>query len=100
MYEAGASDETLGAFGLKASDLQEAVVDVLPDVWPAFQLFRAMSTQWRMGMAGATGLDYAAIPVTGKLLGMNSKAIRSVFDDVRCMEGEALRCMAARDERA
>lgn len=97
MYEAGASDETLGAFGLKASDLQEAVVEVLPDVWPAFQLFRAMSTQWRMGMVGATGLDYAALPVTGDLLGMTTEEIRTAFDDVRCMEGEALRVMAPVD---
>jgi hypothetical protein len=93
MYEAGASEETLGAFGLKLSDLQEDVVEVLPDVWPAYRLFGAMSTQWRTGMAGATGLDYAALPVTGDLLGMASEEIRSAFDDVRCMEGEALRVM-------
>jgi hypothetical protein len=93
MYEAGASEQTLGAFGLKASDLQEAVVEVLPDVWPAFQLFRAMSTQWRTGMAGATGLDYAAIPVTGGLLGMTSEEVRTVFDDIRAMEGSALSVM-------
>ncbi|WP_425286327.1 DUF1799 domain-containing protein [Candidatus Fukatsuia endosymbiont of Tuberolachnus salignus] len=29
-----------------------------PDIWPSFLVMRAMSTQWRTGMAGPTGLDY------------------------------------------
>lgn len=94
MYEAGTSEQKLGQFGLTGSDLQVEEVEVLPDVWPAFLLFRAMSTQWRAGMGGPTGLDYAALPVTGDLLGMTSEEIRSAFEDVRVMEGVALDVMA------
>jgi hypothetical protein len=94
MYEPGPSEKELAAFGIKPSDLPETVVEVLPDVWDSYRLFRAMSTQWRAGMAGATGLDYAALPVTGDLLGLSAEEIRGAFDDVRVMEGEALRCMA------
>lgn len=93
MYEPGPSEKELAAFGIKPSDLPEVVVEVLPDVWPAFQLFRALSTQWRTGMAGATGLDYAAIPITGDLLGMSTEEIRTAFEDIRIMEGEALDVM-------
>lgn len=93
MYEPGPSEKELAAFGIKPSDLPETVVEVLPDVWDSYRLFRAMSTQWRTGMAGATGMDYAALPVTGDLLGMTPEEIRIAFEDVRVMEGEALTAM-------
>ncbi|HHY1261524.1 TPA: DUF1799 domain-containing protein [Yersinia enterocolitica] len=36
------------------------IIEIWPDVWPAFNVIRAMSTQWRTGMSGPTGLDYCA----------------------------------------
>jgi Phage related hypothetical protein (DUF1799) len=32
-----------------------------PDAQDAWRLFQLAQTQWRVGMAGATGLDYAGI---------------------------------------
>lgn len=97
MYEPGPSEKELATFGIKPSDIPETVVEVLPDVWDSYRLFRAMSTQWRAGMGGATGLDYAALPVTGDLLGMTYEEIRSAFEDVRMMEGVALDVMAPKE---
>nr|WP_224060757.1 DUF1799 domain-containing protein [Providencia alcalifaciens] len=66
-------------------------IEVLPDVWDSYQAFSAMSTQWRIGMNGATGLDYGAIHHVMKLL--NIKNETTVFDDLRIMEIKALELM-------
>ena len=61
------------------------------------QLFIAMGTQWRVGMGGATGLDYAALQVVAKAMGVKLK--RSVLDGIRVMENEALRVMSAQRDK-
>lgn len=58
-------------------------------------MFIAMSTQWRIGMSGATGLDYNALPVVMKLGGIPAKDRPAVFEDVRIMEDAALVQMRA-----
>lgn len=54
-----------------------------------------MSTQWRTGMAGATGLDYNALPVVMRMGGISMKDQPDVFEDVRVMEDAALTHMQA-----
>ncbi|HHR6128472.1 DUF1799 domain-containing protein [Providencia alcalifaciens] len=73
------------AFGFPP-DLDD--VEVVPDVWESYLVFSAMSTQWRVGMNGATGLDYSVIPNVLELLNIKSKA--TIFDDLRVMELKAL----------
>lgn len=58
--------------------------------WEAFNLFNALSTQWRVGMGGATGLDYSVIPSVGKMLGYKKKDVNAMFPDIQVMENEAL----------
>lgn len=41
-------------------------------------------------MGSATGLDYTAIPVVGKMLGYSKKEIKEMFPDLQVMENEAL----------
>lgn len=69
-------------------------MEVWPDAWPAFCLFEALGTQWRLGPGGPSGLDYAAIPGTAKMIGLKSRELSETFDDVRVMENEALTVMA------
>jgi len=64
----------------------------------AFSVFNSMSTQWRSGMSGATGLDYTALPVVMDLEGVKVDNRQQVFRDVRTMEQEALRTMADNQE--
>ncbi|WP_339406573.1 DUF1799 domain-containing protein [Pseudomonas helleri] len=70
------------------------IVEVWPDNWQAFRLFEAMSTQWRMGACGATGLDYTAIYNTASLLNISKKHTLKLFPDLRVMEAEAMLVMS------
>ena len=68
-------------------------VNFLPHDYKApIELFFACNTQWRVGMAGATGLDYVAVEAVIKRL--NIKLSPDQFRLFQVMEGEALKCMA------
>ncbi|MDS1916130.1 DUF1799 domain-containing protein [Enterobacter asburiae] len=70
-------------------DLDDVEIDVLPDVWPVFCIFRDMFTQWRTGVGGVTGLDYNVLPWMMKIHGIDDEA--GALQDVRVMEAAALR---------
>ncbi|MNT84881.1 hypothetical protein D3C72_2249720 [compost metagenome] len=71
--------------GLSRADLPEEEVEVWPDAWLAVRLFEAMSTQWRTGMRGASGLDYSIIPATASMLGIKRRDLPDIFPDLRVM---------------
>ncbi|WP_431357579.1 DUF1799 domain-containing protein [Pseudomonas putida] len=75
-------------------DIEVEDVEVWPDAWPAFCLFEALGTQWRLGPGGPSGLDYAAIPSTAKMIGLKRRELSEAFHDLRAMESEALAVMA------
>ena len=82
---------------MSLDDLEEEVV-----LWAvnaeAFSVFNSMSTQWRAGMSGATGLDYTSLPIVMDLEGVDADDRKQVFRDVRTMEQEALKTMADNQE--
>lgn len=80
--------------GLTPEDIEEEEVAVWADAWPAFRLFDAMGTQWRLGPGGPSGLDYTAIPATASMLGITRRDLPDIFPDLRVMEVEALAVMA------
>lgn len=57
--------------------------------WKTLRLFVAMGTQWRTGMSGPTGLDYAALPVAARTLCIRLTTSR--FEDLRTLESEVLK---------
>ncbi len=69
-------------------------VEVYPENWLAVRLFSLLSTQWRVGMNGPTGLDYAALPAVLDLYGVKKKHRADAFEALRTMECEALRVWA------
>lgn len=81
--------EAAEAMGL-ILDESDRLCEVYPENWPAVELFAAMGTQWRTGMAGATGLDYAALPAVMDMLGVDVDERRSRFSELRVMERAAL----------
>lgn len=98
MFQAdGPKDDDLAAFGLPPeltkSFIEDSTCWVWPQNWNTVMLFLAMQTQWRVGMSGATGLDYAALPVIAKGEGIRLKPSR--IAGLRVMESEALKQMAA-----
>lgn len=64
-----------------------------PEHVPAFRLFSAMRTQWRIGMNGRTGLDYPTLFAMMSRLPLSGEEWDDLFDDVRVMEAEALEVM-------
>lgn len=83
----------MAMFGLTMDDVDDDV-EVWPDNWPALRLFNAMSTQWRTGAVGATGLDYSVIREVAMLIGIKKRQIPELFPDLQVMEAEALAVMA------
>ncbi len=76
------------------ADIPDEEYEVWPDNWPAFLLFEAMSTQWRVGMGGAVGLDYSAIKPVASMIGIKRSELAQAFPDLRMMEAEALLVMS------
>lgn len=80
--------------GLQKLFKEKAVVEVFPENWPVVEVFSSLMTQWRIGMSGPTGLDYAVLPGVMGVLGIGRKDRRDVFDGVRVMESEALKVLS------
>lgn len=76
--------------GLRLQDIARPAIPVWPDVWPALNLFNSLRTQWRMGFAGASGLDYSAIEPAMRLQGIPPEDWPDLFADLRVMEQAAL----------
>lgn len=93
MYEPRVSPSQMQVFGLSAEDL-EGDMEVWPENWQTFCLFHAMSTQWRTGACGATGLDYHSIREVAGFIGIKKKHIAKIFPGLQVMEAEALAVMA------
>lgn len=69
-------------------------VGIFDENIPAFLLFSELATQWRMGYAGPTGLDYAVLPAVFDVYPIAPADRRAMFDDIRVMERAALNEMA------
>lgn len=90
MYAERPTQAQADGLGLTLEEL-EPVCEVWPDNWQAVMVFRALSTQWRAGMSGRTGLDYSAIPPVLDLQGIRKpKHRREIFEAIQVMESEAL----------
>ena len=61
-------------------------------------MFLQLDTQWRVGINGATGLDYVAAKLIMDIEGVTDYPL--FFDDVRIMEAAALREMNKEQPKA
>jgi len=68
-----------------------------PDNLHAVRVFMAAATQWRIGMAGPTGLDYAALPELWRRLTVPRKARDAAFADLQVLEAAALDAIHTKD---
>jgi hypothetical protein len=85
----------MAAFGLLASDFPQEPeeIEVWPENWDAAIAFVSLSTQWRVSMGGATGIDYGVIEPVLRLRRVAPERWPEVFDGIRIMEAEALEVM-------
>jgi hypothetical protein len=87
----------LEAAGFSPEDYSdEDCVFVWPENAKAFNLFAILQTQWRVGAAGPTGLDYCAMHDELNDLGVTGQERQWLKEDIRLMEAAALRMMRAR----
>lgn len=100
MYSNDADKHQAGLFGLTLEEIPAEEILVWDINWNTFQLFNALTTQWRVGMGGATGLDYSVIPSVGKMLGLKNKQINEAFPYLQVMENEALITMGENQKDA
>lgn len=95
MYDSGPDQAELDAIGLTREDVTETSdFEVWPENWVPFQVFSEVSTQWRMGPGGPTGLDYGEVRWVMKLLKVKNPY--RVLQAIQVLESSALRVMAKR----
>lgn len=71
-------------------DVAHPPVEVWPCCVTAVNVFGSLVTQWRVGPAGPTGLDYAALEPTLRLMAVPADDWPELFEDVQTMERAAL----------
>ncbi len=71
-------------------------VELWPENVASVDLYLAIETQWRVGMAGATGLDYAGVQAAMQLRGDHPRR----FDDIQILEREFLAIMSEKRAKA
>ena len=85
------------AFGFTRADFERIPVEVWPEHWPAYEMFCALQTQWRVGASGPTGLDYNVLDRRLERYqirhGLTLDELEAFEDDIRAMEYEALAVM-------
>jgi hypothetical protein len=70
---------------------------VLPEAEPVLRAWLAVQTQWRVGMAGPTGLDYAGVEAALRLRDEDDRA--GVFAGLQVCEAAMLEALRERRER-
>lgn len=70
-----------------------ATIEIWPENAEPFGLFTQIMTQWRTGMNGATGLDYAVLPAVFEINDIAPARRAQAFADLRVMESAALDAM-------
>lgn len=69
----------------------DADFDLWPENEPSFTLFTNIQTQWRVGMNGASGLDYHGVGAAVQMMGKTMTP--ELFSDIQIMERAALKAM-------
>lgn len=85
---------SLGLPAELASHFEDGRVYIWPEHVEAVEVFMAMWSQWRIGMSGPTGLDYAALPAVFDLMAVAPGKRPERFSELQILEREALSVMA------
>lgn len=88
--------QALGAFNREAHAKE---VYLWPDNLPAWGAWQAVQTQWRVGMGGATGLDYTGVRAWLDEQGSAGPERRELFAGIQACERATLEVWAEARER-
>lgn len=56
-------------------------------------MFMSLSTQWRVGASGPTGLDYNVMPALMRMKGITRSEWPATLENIQVMEDKALSIM-------
>lgn len=82
--------DELRAIGLTPEDFPPPEFRLWASNWPAIQFYTQVSTQWRTGMSGATGLDYNVIFHELDRKGLKPEDYDEMMASIRLIEETAL----------
>lgn len=97
MYTPAPSEQELAVAGVTLADYESEAVGVWPENERAYFLFLDLQTQWRVGMGGATGLDYLVLFAKLDRMKLSDDEADELEQDIRTMEHEALKVMVERE---
>lgn len=86
------SEKELSNLGLTPEDYEE-VAEVWPENWETARILLELDTQWRVGMGGRIGLDYATLFILLDRHGLSGDEWWQAFRDIQAMESAALEAM-------
>lgn len=101
MYRPGMTElqlHELAAAGLNPEDVEPDPVEIWSDVLSVYELFSSMRTQWRVGMAGATGLDYNVLFHKMDRMKLTAEDYNQLEHDIQIMESAALEMMRSKSD--
>ena len=90
MYWKPPAVDQLTPFGLTVDDVRPTGVEIWAENAAAVDVFTTMGTQWRVGVSGATGLDYGPLPFVLRTASVPRKDWPVILDDIRVLEQAAL----------
>ena len=97
IYSRTPTEKELEGTGFTPADYETDDFEVWPENMPAINLFSSISTQWRVGMNGPTGLDYNVLFARMERLHLSDQDHEWMFDDIRTIESEALATINRKD---
>ena len=87
-------------FAARPAVANEDEVYLWPETVPIWNHWQEVQTQWRTGMAGATGLDYAGVMAYLGAVESDEEIRREAFSAIREAERAVLSAWAAKKEPA
>lgn len=78
-------------------DYDAEIVEFWPELAQSVDLFITISTQWRVGMNGPTGLDYNVLFHELDRMALTKIDYDFLFEDIRVMESAALAVIQKKD---
>jgi hypothetical protein len=86
------------AAGLRPEDFGDTSFALWPENEESILLFSSVSTQWRTGMCGPTGLDYNVLFTRMERMKLDDQRHERLFQDIRVIEAEALTILNTKDK--
>jgi hypothetical protein len=83
----------LSRYGLTAADLDDTAVPIWPENLASVNALIAVSTHWRVGMNGVTGLDYNVLPAVFQMMQIPPDDWPDTFECLRILESEAMKVL-------